>query len=43
LAKMGKVHASSLGGDDDFTDFEPTMPNVGGFSAEGGNPPKGGA
>jgi len=42
LAKMGKVHARSLGGDDDFTDFEPTMPDVGGFSAEGGNPPKGG-
>ena len=35
LAEMGKVDACRLGGNGDFTDFEPAMPDVGGFSAEG--------
>ena len=42
LAKMGKVDVCSLGGNDDFADFDPAMSDLGGFGAEGENPPRGG-
>ena len=40
--QMGEVDAGLLGGDGDFTVFKTAMGDIGGVSAEGENPPKGG-
>ena len=42
LAEIGKVDAGRLGGDGDFTVFKTAMGDIGGVSAEGENPSKGG-
>ncbi len=42
LSEIGKVDAGRLGGDGDFTVFKTAMGDIGGISAEGENPPKGG-
>lgn len=42
LTEMGEVDAGRLSGDGDFTVFKTAMGDIGGVSAEGENPPKGG-